>query len=212
MASAPAPRSRRKRPQSRAARQPRSEQVLRPVRRCAPVPSSSGGRSSMKFRVIELQPSNRAQSPVRVVEQKTGREVGWINRYLDREYVRRLADKTLRIYALNLLHFVRWWERLHHTGDIVPSALAESTLLDYMRFQSSLEPRPAGVTINSRVAVADRAIRNEFPDSPCQIAPGFHQSYLGRRPMGLGRPRLAISRLRVKTPKRAIVPLSIEEV
>ena len=63
----------------------------------------------MKFRVIELQTSNRAQSPVRVVEQKTGREVGWINRYLDREYVRRLADKTLRIYAHNLLHFVRWW-------------------------------------------------------------------------------------------------------
>ncbi len=30
--------------------------------------------------------------------------------------------------------------------------------------------------------------------------------------MGLGRPRLAASRLRVKTPKRAIVPLSIEEV
>jgi integrase/recombinase XerD len=166
----------------------------------------------VKFHVIEQPTSNRAQSPVRVVEQKTGREVGWINRYLDREYVRRLADKTLRIYALNLLHFVRWWERRHHTGDIVEGALAESTLLDYMRFQSSLEPRPAGVTINARVAVADRAIRNQFPDSPCQIAPGFHQSYLRRRPMGLGRPRFATSRLRVKTPKRAIVPLSIEEV
>ena len=165
----------------------------------------------MKFRVIQQQTSNGAQSPVRIVEQKTGREVGWINRYLDREYVRRLADKTLRIYAHNLLHFIRWWERLHHTGDIVDGALTESTLLAYMRFQSGLEPRPAGVTINARVAVADRAIRNQFPESPCQIAPGFHQSYLRRRPMGLGRPRLANSRLRVKTPKRAIVPCRLRK-
>ena len=36
-----------------------------------------------------------AQSPFRVVEQATGREVGWINRFLDREYARRLADNTL---------------------------------------------------------------------------------------------------------------------
>ena len=27
--------------------------------------------------------------------------------------------ETLRIYAHNLLHFVRWWASLHHTGDIV---------------------------------------------------------------------------------------------
>ena len=45
----------------------------------------------MKFRVIDRQTSHNAQSPVRVIEQTTGREVGWINRYLDREYVRRLA-------------------------------------------------------------------------------------------------------------------------
>src|ERR1700747_2225421 len=46
----------------------------------------------MMFRVIHRQTSHNAQSPVRVVEQTTGREVGWINRYLDREYVRRLAE------------------------------------------------------------------------------------------------------------------------
>src|SRR6266436_3633624 len=50
---------------------------------------------------------------------------------------------------------------------------------------------------NDRVAVADRAIRDEFPDAPCQIARGFHQAFLQRKPMGLGRPRLAMSRLRV---------------
>jgi integrase len=59
----------------------------------------------MKFSVIYQQTSANAQSPFRVVEQATGRGIGWINRYLDREYVRRLANTSLRIYAHNLLHF-----------------------------------------------------------------------------------------------------------
>lgn len=166
----------------------------------------------MKFRAIYSLTSNNAQSPVRIVEQITGREIGWINRYLDREYVRRLADTTLRIYAHNLLHFLRWWESVYHTADVSERDLTESTLLDYVRFQSSLQPRPCGSTINDRIAVADRALRNEFPDAPCQIARGFNQAFLRRGPMGLGRPRLAISRLRVKAAKRSIVPLSVDEV
>ena len=166
----------------------------------------------MKFCVIYQQSSHNAQSPVRVVEQTSGRGVGWINRYLDREYVRRLANTTLRIFAYNLLHFVRWWESVHPTGDIRESDLTESTLLDYVRFQSSQQPRPSPSTINDRVAVAERAIRDEFPNAPCQIARGFHQAFLRRRPMGLGRPRVAMSRLRVKVPKRNIVPLSVNEV
>jgi len=160
----------------------------------------------MQFHVIYRQPAANAQSPVRVVEQTTGREVGWINRYLDREYVRRLAPRSLRLYAHNLLHFVRWWASTHRTGDVLEGDLTESTLLNYVRFQSSIEPKPSGSTINDRVAVADRA------DAPCQVARGFHQAYLRRQPMGLARPRWAISRLRVKVPKRSIVPLSVDEV
>src|SRR5260370_23217589 len=163
----------------------------------------------MKFRLIHQQASHNAQSSVRVVEQ-TGREVGWINRYLDREYVRRLANTTLRLYAQNVLHFVRWWESVHHTGDIKEGDFSESTLLDYVRFQSSQQPRPSSSTIND--CVADRAIRNEFPEAPCQIAHGFHQAFLRPRPMGLARPRVALSRLRVKVPKHNIVPLSVNEV
>jgi integrase len=138
--------------------------------------------------------------------------VGWVNRYLDREYVRRLAEKSLRLYAHNLLHFVRWWASIHGTGDVSERDLTESTLLEYLRFQSGLQPRPSGSTINARIAVADRALRNEFPDAPCQVAHGFHKAYLRRRPMGLARPRWAISRLRVKESKRTVVPLSIDEV
>ena len=166
----------------------------------------------MKFCVIHQQTSHNAHSPMRVVEQTTDRGIAWVNRYLDREYVRRIADTTLRTYAHNLLHFVRWWESVHHTCDIVEGDLTESTLLEYVRFQSSQQPRPSASTINDRVAVAERAIRNEYPDAPCQIARGFHQAFLRRRPMGLGRPRVAMSRLRVKVPKRNVVPLSVEEV
>jgi hypothetical protein len=59
-----------------------------------------------------------------------------------------------------------------------------------------------GATINQRVAIVDRALRIAFPGAPGQIAPGFQQTYWQRAPMGIGKPRLALSRLRVKTPKR----------
>jgi site-specific recombinase XerD len=153
-----------------------------------------------------------AQSPFRIVEQETGREVVWINRFLDRECVRRLAETTLRSYALDLLHFLRWWVGVHNTDTIAEAALNESTLLDYVGFQSGQQPRPAAASINRRIVVAERALRNEFPDAPCQFAPGFHQIYWRRAPMGIGRPRLALSRLRVRTPKRNIIPLSVDEV
>ena len=166
----------------------------------------------MRFHVICNRHVSHAQSPFRIVEQATGRGVDWINRFLDREYGRRLADNTLRLYAHELLHFIRWWESVHHAAAVAESDLTESTLLDYVRFQSAQQPRPTGSTINHRVSIADRALRNEFPDSPCQVAPGFHQAYLRRKPMGLGRPRWAMSRLRVKTSKRNIVPLSVDEV
>jgi integrase/recombinase XerD len=166
----------------------------------------------MKFQVIRTQNSRGAHSPFRVVEQSTSNEVGWINRYLDREYVRRVADTSLRIYAFNLLHFVRWWHHEHHTSELARKDLTASTLLDYLRFQSSLKPRPAASTINDRVGDADRAIRNEFPDAPCQVAQGYHQTFLQRKPMGLSRPMGAMSRLRVRQPKLNIVPLSVNEV
>jgi integrase len=166
----------------------------------------------MKFRIMHQKTPSGAYGPIHVVEQSTGQGVAWINRFLDREYVRRLADKTLYSYAYSLLYFVRWWESVHHTSDISPADLTESTLLDYLRFQSSRQPPLSASTINDRVATADRAIRNEFPDAPCQAAPGFQQVYLHRRPLGLGRPRFELSRLRVKEPKLTIVPLSVDEV
>ncbi len=61
----------------------------------------------MTFHLIGERSSNNARSPFRIAQQETGREVTWINRFLDRECVRRLAHTTLRSYALDLLHFLR---------------------------------------------------------------------------------------------------------
>ncbi|HVH85161.1 MAG TPA: tyrosine-type recombinase/integrase, partial [Terriglobales bacterium] len=124
----------------------------------------------------------------------------------------RSRRRAIRTPSSTSMHFVRWWASIHHTGNIVEQELRESTLLDYVRFQSGQQPRPSASTINDRVAVTDRALRNEFPEAPCQMARGFHQAFLQRGPMGLARPREAVSRLRVKVPKRNIVPLSVNEV
>ena len=72
----------------------------------------------MTFQVIHSQDAGNARSPFRVIEQPTGREVDWINRFLDRECVRRLAETTLRSYAMDLLHFLRWWDSVNHTDAI----------------------------------------------------------------------------------------------
>jgi hypothetical protein len=57
----------------------------------------------MRFPVIRRETPNPAQSPLRVIEHGTGRQVGWVNRFLDREYVRRLAEASLRSCAYALL-------------------------------------------------------------------------------------------------------------
>jgi site-specific recombinase XerD len=166
----------------------------------------------MTFRVVHQPSTNQARCPYRVIVQTTGREIGWINQYLDYETLRRLSDNTLRSYAHELLHFLRWWDSVHHTDALPKDTLTQSTLLDYVRCQSGQQPPLSGGTINQRVAIVDKALRHAFPQAPQQIAPGFQQTYWQRAPMGIGRPRLALSRLRVKTPKHTISPLSVDEV
>jgi len=95
---------------------------------------------------------------------------------------------------------------------VAEGEIKDSLLLEYVRFQSSQKPECTGATINHRVAIVDKALRVVFPNAPAQVAPGFQKTYWQRAPMDLGRPKPALSRLRVKTPKRAIVPLSIEQV
>jgi integrase len=165
----------------------------------------------VKFHVAQPRGLSNAHSPFRVVDQ-TGREVGWINRYLDQQRVRGVADTTLRSYAHDLLHFVRWWAAAHETSGVTKEALSEDTFLDYIRFQADRDPPPAAQSVNRRVETAERALRSEFPEAARLFAPAFQNWYWRQSRLGYGRLRPALTRLRVKTPKRVIVSLSVDEV
>jgi site-specific recombinase XerD len=166
----------------------------------------------MTYAMVQQPGSGNAQSPFRVIVQKTSRQVDWINHYLDQSCVRGLARHTLRSYALDLLHFVRWWADIHKTDAVTEQVLTGSALLDYVRFQAGQDPRPAADTINRRVWVVERALRSLFPDAAARIAPGFQHFYWRRSTLGYGRSRPSLSRLRVKTPKRVVIPLAVDEV
>jgi integrase/recombinase XerD len=165
----------------------------------------------VRFRVAQQQGLSNALSPFRIVDQ-SGQEVEWINKYLDQQRVRGVADSTLRGYAHDLLHFLRWWVTKHRTSTIATEALTESTVLDYIRFQVDQNPPPAAASINRRVGTAERAMRTEFPELPPLFAPGFQNWYWRQSRLGYGRLRPALTQLRVKMPQRIIVPLSVDEV
>jgi hypothetical protein len=165
----------------------------------------------VRFRVTQQLGLSNAHSPFRVVE-KTGREVDWINRFLDQQRVRGVADSTLRSYAHDLLHFVRWWAGVHKTSAITQQDLTESTFLDYIRYQSDQNPPPAAQSVNRRIGTAERAMRCEFPEAAPLFAPGFQKWCWRQSRLGYGRLRPALTQLRVKIPKRVVVPLSIDEV
>jgi site-specific recombinase XerD len=164
----------------------------------------------MTFQVVH-KPHSGARSPFHIVETTTGLEVDWANRFLDRENARCLAETTLRAYAMDLLHFIRWWSSVRHTDTIAEEAVA-SALPDYIRFQSGLQPRPAPATINRRVIVAGCALRNAFPDAGGTPGPDFSRSFWLRSSLGCGRFRPARSRFRVKEPKRIPTALSVDQV
>jgi hypothetical protein len=141
----------------------------------------------MTFRVLHKPSNNHVRCPYRIIDQATGREIDWINQYLDYEMLRRLADTTLRTYAHELLHFLRWWESVHHTDAVTRDTLTETTLLDYVRFQSGQARELTGATINQRLGIVDRALRVTFPDASLQAAPALQTTYWQRAPMGIGK-------------------------
>jgi len=165
----------------------------------------------VKYRVTHQRGLSNAHSPFRVIE-KTGREVDWINRFLDQQRVRGVADSTLRSYAHDLLHFIRWWAAAHKTSAITQQDLTESTFLDYIRYQSDQNPPPAAQSVNRRIGTVERAMRREFPEVAPLFAPGFQTWCWRQSRLGYGRLRPALTQLRVKIPKRVVVPLSIDEV
>jgi len=169
----------------------------------------------MTFRTVRRAGLPAGSSPFRVVD-RDGRELEWINRFLDMQCVRGLAPLSLRAYANNLLHFVRWWSRRPGV-DVTRFAadqFTEATLIDYVRDQLDELPKPAPENVNIRSSLLRRVFRfyfhDEMPHAPYRI----RGTLLRRSPLGYGRGRrVAVATdLKLKVPQRLIVPLAAEQV
>jgi integrase/recombinase XerD len=162
----------------------------------------------VKLFVVYRPSSPASASPYRLLDEQG--EIAWANSFLDAQRIRQLSVRSLRAYAYDLLHFARWWSQ----QPAKPlSEVTESTLLDYVRYQLDQQPKPTPQTVNHRLVVLHCLYRFHLGT---EIPPGhshFQRTYTKRSPLGYGRPRRAIALgLRLKQPRRIIVPLSAEQV
>src|SRR5262249_33007209 len=103
----------------------------------------------------------------------------------------------------------RWWLQDPARNLI---QMDESTLLDYVRHQLNEDPKPTPQTINHRLGVL-RSLYRFHSGRPLPGSFFFQHAYKTRSPLGYGRPRhRTASGLRLKQPRRVIVPLSADEV
>jgi len=168
----------------------------------------------MTLRVVLRAGLEASSSPYRIVDEQD-REVEWANRFLDVQCVRGLAPLSLRSYATSILHFVRWWSRRPGVDvtRFVAEQFTEATLVDYVRSQLKEIPKPNPETVNIRSSMLRRLFRFHFqqdlPHAPYLI----HRNYYRRSPLGYGEGRrLTVTDLKLKVPKRVIVPLQAEQV
>ena len=158
---------------------------------------------------LVYRPAVSSASPYRLLDPR-GQEITWANDFLDAQRVRQLSLRSLRAYAYDLLHFARWWKQ---DPSLPLAAITESTLLDYVRHQLDQESKPTPQTVNHRLTVLRCLYRfhcgYEIPPGPFHL----QQTYTTRPPLGYGRPHRAVAwGLRLRQPRRVIVPLSAEEV
>jgi integrase/recombinase XerD len=163
----------------------------------------------MKCSLLECPSVPASACPYRLLDER-GKEIAWANAFLDAQRIRQLSLRSLRAYAFDLLHFARWWWQ----DPVRPlSEITESTLLDYVRHQLDQQPKPAPQTVNHRLTVIRSLYRFHHG---CEIPAGqshIQHTYKVRSPVGYGRShqRVAVG-LRLRQPRRVIVPLSAEEV
>lgn len=158
------------------------------------------------FHLACCAPIAAGASPYRLLDSKD-QEVPLMNDFLDAQCIRGLSPRTLRAYGFDLLNFARWWfqssrrdlRRLNH-----------SRLLDYVRYQLQAKPTPQ--TINHRLVVLECLYRfhcgQNIPGSRTRLG----HAYSSRDPFGYGRRGRLVAALRLKQPRRVVVPLSVEEV
>ena len=162
----------------------------------------------MSLSVVYRSSLPASASPYRLLDAQ-GHEIAWANAFLDAQRLCQLSLRSVRAYAYDLLHFARWLEiSAQPLGDVT-----ESTLLDYVRHQLDQKLQPAPSTVNHRLGAVRCLYRfhygREIPAGQCH----FQRTYVRRSPLGYGRPRQAVATtLRLRQPRRMVVPLSADEV
>jgi len=161
----------------------------------------------MHFRLLYNPASPASLSPYRVVDEQ-GREAGLVNEFLDAQHVRGLSLCSLRAYGYDGLHFARWW----FPDPPRPfSAIDESTVLDYLRYQLDHDPKPKPPTLYHRLSL----VRCLYPFHQGREIPrcgGLGSAPRPRSPFGYAGPRRTATGLLLKRPRHWVVPLSAEEV
>jgi site-specific recombinase XerD len=157
------------------------------------------------LRLVFRDSSRAGVSAYRLLNSK-GREINWVNEFLDCQHLRGLSPRSLRAYGYDLLHFARWWTR----ADL--AKLNEASLLDYVRYQLEQNPKPTPQTINHRLTVLRCVYRFYHQREIPSAARYLKHTYSTRSPLGYGRARRAVAGFRVKQPSRVVVPLSAQQV
>ena len=161
----------------------------------------------MSVRLVVKNSLPASVSPYRLLDDRD-HEIAWANQFLDAQRVRQLSLRSLRAYAYDLLHLARWCKNTRHSLD----RLNQSLLLEYVRHQLEHQPSPTPQTINHRLCVLRCLYRfhygQEIPGKPL-----FQRRYTTRSSLGYGRRQTKITtNLRLRQPRRVIVPLSADQV
>jgi integrase/recombinase XerD len=160
----------------------------------------------MRLRVLLQTSISQSESPYRLLEDLNG--VDWANEFLDAQKMRGLSLCSLRAYAYDLLNLAQWF----CAASVKLSELNQSKLLDYIRFQLNHQPQPAPQTINHRITATHCLYRfhygREIP--PKVMCP--ESAHSRPSPFSRLRTRRVLQKLRVKIPRRVVVPLSATEV
>jgi integrase/recombinase XerD len=164
----------------------------------------------MKLTLVHQPAVPASASPYRLLDEEQRQEIAWMNAFLDAQRIRQLSLRSLRAYAYDLLHFARWWLQ---QPPLPLSQITESTLLDYVRHQLDQQPKPTPQTVNHRLCVVRCLFRfhcgHEIPAGESH----FQHLYTKRFSLRYGRPlRVMALGIRLRQPRRMIVPLSSEQV
>ncbi|HEY6290658.1 MAG TPA: site-specific integrase [Terriglobia bacterium] len=162
----------------------------------------------MKLTLAYQSATPAGTCPYRLLDEQ-GHEIAWVNDFLDAQHLRQLSPRSRRAYAYDLLHFARWFQSQPQNL----SAITESTLLDYVRYQLNQQPRPTPPTVNHRLTVIRCLYRFHHGQEIPAGHSHFRRFYTRRCPLGYGRPRRTVAfGIRLKQSRHVIQPLSAEQV